>query len=61
MEYRPYSITGKLALLSRIKPLSKNRLNLNTGEYRLDIVKAPQVSLNDNVIKRIIPISSLIR
>ena len=40
MEYRLYSITGKLALLSGIKPLSKNRLNLNTGKYHLDIVKA---------------------
>ena len=35
MEYRLYNITGMLALPSN---KSKNRLNLNTGEYRLNIV-----------------------
>ena len=38
--YRLSSIIGKLALLSGMKPLSKNQLNLNTGENHLDIVKA---------------------
>ena len=32
-------ITGKLAILSGIKPLSKNWLNLNTEEYHLDIIR----------------------
>ena len=39
MEYRLYNTAGMLALLSN-KAFIQNRLNLNTGEYRLDIVKA---------------------
>ena len=40
MEYRLYSTLLESLPFFRIKPLSKNQLNLNTGEYRLDIVKA---------------------